>query len=153
MQRDSLLPLAKSAAGNSDLEAWYPPGHGDLYESFYNSGLMKQFIDEGKEFVFVSNSDNLGADVDMNILDFLVNPPNAEKSPEFVMEVTDKSRADVKVFLSRTTGKDPLKTSKKIVCINKGGTLVNYEGKLRLLEIAQVPKDNVDEFKSVSKFK
>ena len=36
------------------------------------------------------------------------------------MEVTDKTRADV-----------------------KGGTLVHYEDKLRLLEIAQVPKDRV----------
>lgn len=35
----------------------------------------------------------------------------------------------------------------------KGGTLIDYEGNLRLLEIAQVPKENVDEFKSVSKFK
>ena len=44
------------------------------------------------------------------------------------MEVTDKTRADV-----------------------KGGTLIEYEGRARLLEIAQVPKENVDEFKSVSK--
>nr|KAG5714455.1 hypothetical protein BaRGS_006901 [Batillaria attramentaria] len=60
-------------------------------------------------------------------------PDSAEgngPAPEFVMEVTDKTRADV-----------------------KGGTLIEYEGKLRLLEIAQVPKDYVDEFKSVSKFK
>jgi len=35
----------------------------------------------------------------------------------------------------------------------QGGTLIQYEGKLRLLEIAQVPKAHVDEFKSVSKFK
>ena len=91
------MPIAKTASYNSDLESWYPPGHGDLYESFYNSGLLKMFIEEGKEYVFVSNSDNLGADVDLNILDFLLNPPNNNKSPEFMMEVTDKSRADVKV--------------------------------------------------------
>ena len=35
----------------------------------------------------------------------------------------------------------------------QGGTLIEYNKKLRLLEIAQVPKENVDEFKSVSKFK
>ncbi|XP_021340204.1 UTP--glucose-1-phosphate uridylyltransferase-like, partial [Mizuhopecten yessoensis] len=35
----------------------------------------------------------------------------------------------------------------------QGGTLVECDGKLRLLEIAQVPKEHVDEFKSVSKFK
>jgi len=45
------------------------------------------------------------------------------------MEVTDKTRADV-----------------------KGGTLINYEGKLRLLEVAQVPKEHEEDFKSVKKF-
>lgn len=35
----------------------------------------------------------------------------------------------------------------------QGGTLIQYEGKLRLLEIAQVPKEHVDDFKSVKTFK
>ena len=103
IDKDSLLPITRSAATNSDLEAWYPPGHGDIYESLHNSGLLKMFIDEGKEYMFVSNSDNLGATVDLNILDFLLNPPNAKKSPEFLMEVTDKTRADVKVNEKKTT--------------------------------------------------
>ncbi len=79
------------------LNSWYPPGHGDFYEAFYNSGLLKQFIDEGKEYIFLSNSDNLGATVDLNILNYLINPPQGSTAPEFVMEVTDKTRADVKV--------------------------------------------------------
>ena len=54
------------------------------------------FINEGKEYMFVSNSDNLGAAVDLNILNFLM-APNNSKAPEFLMEVTDKTRADVKV--------------------------------------------------------
>ncbi|KAK2145388.1 hypothetical protein LSH36_685g00018 [Paralvinella palmiformis] len=128
INRESLLPIAKTVSG-TDHEAYYPPGHGDVYESFSNSGLLSQFLEQGKEFVFVSNIDNLGAQVDLNILNFLACPEKGTP-PEFVMEVTDKTRADV-----------------------KGGTLVLYEGKLRLLEIAQVPKDRVDEFKSVSKFK
>lgn len=45
------------------------------------------------------------------------------------------------------------KTCCKNVADFQGGTLIQYEGKLRLLEIAQVPKAHVDEFKSVSKFK
>lgn len=35
----------------------------------------------------------------------------------------------------------------------QGGTLIQYEDKLRLLEIAQVPKEHVDDFKSVKTFK
>ena len=34
----------------------------------------------------------------------------------------------------------------------KGGTLIQYEGKLRLLEVAQVPKEHEEDFKSVKKF-
>ena len=82
----------------------------------------------GRQYVFVSNIDNLGATVDLKILNSLLD--SSEKSHSYVMEVTDKTTADV-----------------------KGGTLINYENKVRLLEIAQVPKVHVDEFKSVKKFK
>jgi len=126
LDRETLLPVAKSVT-SSDNECWYPPGHGDIYESFYQSGLLDQFIDQGKEYMFLSNIDNLGATIDLYILNHLL---TNETKHEFVMEVTDKTRADV-----------------------KGGTLIEYQGKLRLLEIAQVPKEHVDEFKSVSKFR
>lgn len=109
---------------------WYPPGHGDVYASLKQSGLLEKFIEEGKEFIFISNIDNLGATVDLNILNFLLNPPSGSSPAEFVMEVTDKTRSDV-----------------------KGGTLIMFEDRLQLLEIAQVPKNNVDEFKSITKFK
>ncbi|XP_059162317.1 UTP--glucose-1-phosphate uridylyltransferase-like isoform X2 [Physella acuta] len=128
INRDTLMPVPRSF-GEESIEGWYPPGHGDVYNSLYNSGLLDKFINEGKKYIFISNIDNMGATVDLNILGFLLNTPELE-APEFVMEVTDKTRADV-----------------------KGGTLIEYEGKLRLLEYAQVPSDHVDEFKSVSKFK
>uniref|UniRef100_A0A915APN7 UTP--glucose-1-phosphate uridylyltransferase n=1 Tax=Parascaris univalens TaxID=6257 RepID=A0A915APN7_PARUN len=108
---------------------WYPPGHGNFYEAFHNSGLLDKFIDMGKQFCFLSNIDNMGATVDLSILNFVAQGREGVE-PEFVMEVTDKTRADV-----------------------KGGTLIEYENRLMLLEIAQVPKDYVDEFKSVSKFR
>ncbi|XP_067297040.1 UDP-glucose pyrophosphorylase 2a isoform X1 [Pseudorasbora parva] len=130
INKESLLPVATnmSLKGENE-EAWYPPGHGDIYASFYNSGLLDKLIAEGKEYIFVSNIDNLGATVDLHILNHLVSQASGKRC-EFVMEVTDKTRADV-----------------------KGGTLTQYDGKLRLLEIAQVPKAHVDEFKSVTKFK
>lgn len=82
--------------GGENAEAWYPPGHGDIYASFANSGLLDQLIAEGKEYVFVSNIDNLGATVDLFILHHLMSQP-ADRRCEFIMEVTDKTRADVKV--------------------------------------------------------
>lgn len=131
ISRDSLLPVAKDFDVDKDIDAWYPPGHGDFYESFQNSGLLRQFIEEGRQYLFLSNIDNLGATVDLNILNMLLgDKSNVDKPIEFVMEVTDKTRADV-----------------------KGGTLIQYENKLRLLEIAQVPAEHVDDFKSVKTFK
>lgn len=127
INRDTLLPIAKDCNVHADIEAWFPPGHGDFYESFQNSGLLKKFLNQGREYCFISNIDNLGATVDLRILHLLI---NSDKSPEFVMEVTDKTKADV-----------------------KGGTLIQYENKLRLLEIAQVPKEHVDDFKSIKTFK
>ena len=53
-----------------------------------------------------------------------------DSKSEFILEVTDKTRSDV-----------------------KGGTLIEYEGKAKLLEIAQVPPGHVEEFKSIKKFK
>ncbi|XP_035492286.2 UTP--glucose-1-phosphate uridylyltransferase isoform X1 [Scophthalmus maximus] len=130
INKESLLPIAKTMGTSSEFaEAWYPPGHGDVYASFSNSGLLDRLLAEGKEYIFVSNIDNLGATVDLFILNHLMSQP-ADKRCEFIMEVTDKTRADV-----------------------KGGTLIQYEDHLRLLEIAQVPKAHVDEFKSVTKFK
>jgi len=36
---------------------------------------------------------------------------------------------------------------------SQGGTLIEYDSSMRLLELAQVPPDHVDDFKSVRKFK
>ena len=71
-----------------------------------NAKIKKNFftynclILQGKQYVFISNIDNLGATVDLNIINFLLGGSNAGKC-EFLMEVTDKTRADVKVcFIS-----------------------------------------------------
>nr|QBH73764.1 UTP-glucose-1-phosphate uridylyltransferase 2 [Aphelinus abdominalis] len=129
INKESLLPIAKHSHIHEDLEAWYPPGHGDFYESFRNSGLLKLLLSQGRKYCFMSNIDNLGATVDLRILRLLLGQEKAQDI-EFLMEVTDKTRADV-----------------------KGGTLIQYDDKLRLLEIAQVPKEHAEDFKSVKTFK
>lgn len=121
--RDSLLPVPQSY--NDQLDSWYPPGHGDLFESLHSSGELDALLAQGREILFVSNGDNLGATVDLKILNHMI-----ETGAEYIMELTDKTRADV-----------------------KGGTLISYDGQVRLLEVAQVPKEHVDEFKNIRKFK
>jgi len=121
--KDSLLPLAQKYI--EDKEDWYPPGHGDFYNSIYNSGLLEEFIKNGKEYIFLSNVDNLAATVNLDILNHVI-----ENKIDFLMEVTNKTLADI-----------------------KGGTLIDYEGVIKLLEIAQVSSHHVQEFKSIKKFK
>lgn len=121
--KDSLLPVPQSF--DDDLECWYPPGHGDLFESLHASGELDALLAQGREILFVSNGDNLGATVDLKILNHMI-----KSGAEYIMELTDKTRADV-----------------------KGGTLISYDGQVRLLEVAQVPKEHVDEFKNIRKFK
>jgi len=121
---DSLLPVIKDHIGEHS--EWYPPGHGDIYTSFNNSGLLDQYLNAGKEWAFISNIDNLAATVDFKILAHA-----DDNQKDFIMEVTDKTRADI-----------------------KGGTLIQYQNyPLKLLEIAQVPKEHVPEFTSIKKFK
>ena len=121
--KDSLLPAPKRY--DSQLSDWYPPGHGDVFESLYNSGILEKLLARGVEMIFLSNADNLGAVVDLRILEHM-----NKTGAEYIMELTDKTKADV-----------------------KGGTIIDYEGKVRLLEIAQVPSEHVNEFKSIKKFK
>lgn len=57
--KDTLLPCPVHA--EDEKKAWYPPGHGDLYNALVHSGVLDQLLRDGKEYLFVSNSDNLGA--------------------------------------------------------------------------------------------
>ncbi|CAN1351698.1 UTP--glucose-1-phosphate uridylyltransferase [Linum perenne] len=123
MVAEDFLPLPSK--GHAGKDGWYPPGHGDVFPSLKNSGKLDTLLSQGKEYVFVANSDNLGAVVDLKILSHLIRNKN-----EYCMEVTPKTLADV-----------------------KGGTLISYEGKVQLLEIAQVADEHVNEFKSIEKFK
>lgn len=117
---ETLLPVSPEHGD----KGMYPPGHGDLFYSLKNSGMLEELLSEGYEYLFVSNIDNLASTVDLKLLEYF-----ATNGLGFLMEVTDKTRADV-----------------------KGGTLIEYKGGLRLLEIAQVPSSKKSEFTSFKKF-
>ncbi|KAL5129185.1 UTP--glucose-1-phosphate uridylyltransferase [Glycine soja] len=103
---EDFLPLPSK--GHTDKDGWYPPGHGDVFPSLLNSGKLDALLSQGKEYVFVANSDNLGAIVDLKILNHLIQNKN-----EYCMEVTPKTLADV-----------------------KGGTLISYEGRVQACNLA-----------------
>lgn len=60
-----LLPIPHLPTSHPSHRSWYPPGHGDIYNSLKRCGLLDKFLEEGKEFIFISNIDNLGATVDL----------------------------------------------------------------------------------------
>ncbi len=106
-------------------DKFYPPGHGDVYQALIDSGMLNKLQSKNIEYLFISNSDNLGATLDLRILDIL-----CSNKIDFLMEVVPKTLADV-----------------------KGGALIKYENKNKLLEVAQVPKENLEEFYDITKFK
>jgi UTP--glucose-1-phosphate uridylyltransferase len=123
IDKDTDQPLDPELLGE---DAWYPPGHGDIYSCLKDQGLMDRLLSEGKEILFVSNADNLGAVSDPKIVHYMLS-----NDIPYVMEMTPKTQADI-----------------------KGGTLYeDREGKLHLLELAQVPQQHVGEFCSTRKFK
>jgi UDP-N-acetylglucosamine pyrophosphorylase len=42
--RATKFNILKLSRTEEDMEAWYPPGHGDFYQAFANSGLLEEFI-------------------------------------------------------------------------------------------------------------
>jgi UTP--glucose-1-phosphate uridylyltransferase len=108
------------AAGprNPELE-WNPPGHGDVYAALYASGMLEKLLAEGVRYAFICNSDNLGAGLDEAMLGYF-----ADKRLPFMMEVAEKTPADI-----------------------KGGHLARHKnGRLILREAAQCPQGEIAAF-------
>jgi UTP--glucose-1-phosphate uridylyltransferase len=108
--------------GNAEHE-WCPPGHGDIYAALETSGTLAALLDGGFEHAFVSNADNLGAVLDLDILGWF-----ASSGAPFAMEVAERTEAD-----------------------KKGGHLArSRNGGLLLRESAQCPADEKDDFQNVA---
>lgn len=73
-----------------DME-WNPPGHGDIYASLMISGCLKKLLERGYRYAFISNSDNLGAELDPSILGYFIS-----SGFSFLMEVAERTDADRK---------------------------------------------------------
>jgi UTP--glucose-1-phosphate uridylyltransferase len=112
-------------AHNSHLE-WCPPGHGEIYTALITSGMLNTFLENGFEYAFISNADNLGAVIDLKILGYF-----QKNNFPFLMEVADRTEAD-----------------------KKGGHLAEFpNGQLVLREAAQCPKEDEEEFQNINKHK
>jgi UTP--glucose-1-phosphate uridylyltransferase len=119
---DSFEPVSWEA--DHSLE-WAPPGHGDVFTSLATSGLLDTLLERGYEYLFLSNSDNLGAVLDPRILAWF-----AREELPFLSEVVDRTEAD-----------------------RKGGHLArrrDHDG-LVLRETAQVPEQDQEAFEDIER--
>lgn len=100
---------------NPDLE-WCPPGHGDLYSTIWESGLLDILEEQGFKYLFISNSDNLGARPSRTLAQHFENT-----GAPFMVEVATRTYAD-----------------------RKGGHIVRDKatGRLLLREMSQVHDDD-----------
>eukprot|EP01063_Lacrimia_lanifica_P030481 TRINITY_DN4849_c0_g2_i1.p1 TRINITY_DN4849_c0_g2~~TRINITY_DN4849_c0_g2_i1.p1 ORF type:complete len:574 (+),score=333.16 TRINITY_DN4849_c0_g2_i1:64-1785(+) len=114
------------ATHENDELNWCPPGHGDLYTALSGSGKLAELARRGKEYLFVSNSDNLGATIDPKILAHF-----AASDDAFMMEVCRRTPSD-----------------------KKGGHLARGKksGKLLLREAAQVADEDREDFENIDKY-
>jgi UTP--glucose-1-phosphate uridylyltransferase len=88
LRADNLEPVEWPA--DPALE-WAPPGHGDVYVSLATSGMLAELLRRGYRYLFLSNSDNLGAVLDPRILGWF-----ASEGLPFVSESTDRTESDRK---------------------------------------------------------
>jgi len=110
---------------NPELE-WCPPGHGDIYLALQTSGMLNALLDQGYNYAFVSNADNLGASLDLDILGYFAN-----NELPFLMEVAKRSSAD-----------------------RKGGHLAMSSTRgLVLREVAQCPPQELDSFQDIQRYR
>ncbi len=121
IKQSDLSPL-KNANDNLN---WNPPGHGEIYTALAISGVLDELINQGFEYTFISNSDNLGAVIDEKILAHF-----AKENISFMMEVCKRTEMD-----------------------KKGGHLAQTKkGQLMLRETAQCPDDELELFQDIDRY-
>lgn len=115
LRADDLSPVDWPA--DPSLE-WCPPGHGDLYTALQTSGMLDALLDAGFHYATVSNSDNLGAVPDPEMMAWF-----AESGAPYAAEVCRRTPADI-----------------------KGGHLVvrKNDGRLVLRETSQTPSEDAE---------
>ncbi len=104
---------------------WCPPGHGDIYTALVTQGVLAQLLRAGYRYAFVSNADNLGATLDLELLGYF-----SENEFPFMIEVARRTEID-----------------------RKGGHLARRrsDGRLILRELAQCPPDEIDDFQDLQR--
>ncbi|WP_297642408.1 UTP--glucose-1-phosphate uridylyltransferase [uncultured Gardnerella sp.] len=104
---------------------WCPPGHGDLYSTIWESGILDKLSECGFSYLFISNSDNLGARPSRTLAQYFENT-----HAPFMIEVAKRTQAD-----------------------RKGGHIVRdiETGRMLLREMSQVNPEDKRSAQSINK--
>jgi UTP--glucose-1-phosphate uridylyltransferase len=124
LDEDTLAPV--SWPRRPALE-WCPPGHGDVYGALRRSGMLAALRERGIRYAMISNSDNLGAQLDPRVPAHM-----AARELPFLMEVVRGTEAD-----------------------RKGGHVARRrsDGRLILRESAQTPPADADSFRDFRRWR
>lgn len=82
---------------------WCPSGHGDVFCTLNDSGVLDVLSEHGIKYLFISNSDNLGARPSSTVAGYF-----AQTKADFMVEVAQKTAADVKgghFVIDKATGR------------------------------------------------
>ncbi|MBE6483878.1 MAG: UTP--glucose-1-phosphate uridylyltransferase [Actinomycetaceae bacterium] len=104
---------------------WCPPGHGDIYVSLLDTGLLDTLIERGYRYACTSNADNLGAAPDGRLAAWF-----AASGAPYAPEVCERTAAD-----------------------RKGGHLARRlsDGRIVLRDTAQTPAEDMKWFTDESR--
>jgi UTP--glucose-1-phosphate uridylyltransferase len=124
LEADSLGPVSWPAAPALE---WCPPGHGDIYGALRRSGMLAALLGAGFRYAMISNSDNLGAQLDPRVVAHM-----ARDQIPFLMEVVEGTEAD-----------------------RKGGHIARRrsDGHLVLRETAQTPEEDEESFRDFRRWR
>ncbi len=122
LRADDLTPVSWPA--DPSLE-WCPPGHGDIYTALSATGVLDLLLNNGFRYLFVSNSDNLGALPDPRLAAWFVG-----SGGPIGAEYCRRTRAD-----------------------RKGGHLARRrsDGRLVLRESAQTAEEDAEAFADITR--
>ena len=124
LDAETLTPVSWPSA---PVLEWCPPGHGDVYGALRRSGMLDALLARGIRYAMISNSDNLGAQLDPRVPAHMA----AGEIP-FLMEVVQGTEAD-----------------------RKGGHVAQRraDGQLVLRESAQTPPQDADSFRDYRRWR
>ncbi len=124
LDAELLTPVSWPAAPALE---WCPPGHGDVYGALRRSGMLDALLAQDFRYAMISNSDNLGAQLDPRIVAHI-----DDRQIPFLMEVVQGTEAD-----------------------RKGGHIARRraDGQLVLRETAQTPPEDEESFRDFRRWR